>query len=577
MGSLNNISIRKSVIALASVAALAGCATPGVGLSTIGFGGVKVNGYKLSQATNESYRVGQFQTMPRIKTQADLAALDALNEKYVGMMKKAAASGDNEAYAVARHLAAKTMGYRLFINAGSASALASMQAAGINKIKLRPGAYAMLPAFDRISSAEKVASGLHDRYWTMTADASDIIKGVSTMVDTVSRMQDMSLTRPKSLLESIPEGVPYTGVNEAGQPFVVERSKDMFILHNPGKEPVQLDAERLGYVPRLAAPDAVRRKAAPILFNIQRLGHAEFKRIQGAKRVYAQAPNLIIAGNRQIHLDENGNEAQTAEDAKRGAIAYKNLPEYRLAISLWDDRVYGLKERVQFTQACAGVPGARSTMHMSEGQYAEVVGLSCNDSQTVPLYQKTYFSTGEGMIQTWASVVKDNATREQAKRALALNAAGELMLSVAPVYGNFDSAARCATGSSITSRTMKVADPSLAAADLAAFVGLSDDPSMFDKALDCLGAVPLVGSAAGAAANTSRLAKLDIGKLKQIEQSLQLFDTNLVSGKKWAESAETISQFKNQNAVKVAKVFYETAQADNQIQQVDTATSLITL
>lgn len=573
----------RAVVGVTLAALLAsGCASVGGG----GRGGVraatampwmKVNGVTLTRTSDEAFRVGKLAGLPLPKDQADARALSGLTAAYVKVAKAALARGDAETFVVARHFASKSAALQAATFGASKVAVATMAQGGMSQVVIPAGGYSMLPAFDRLEGdGKKLAGALPAGYWSMTADASKALGMANQILSGAVQIQGLLTEKPKSALMAMPEGVPYTVRTGDGKTVVVERSKDMLVVHNPGGEAVEVDVEKLGFLPRMLPPSDLRKEAAPILHNMVAVTDHVFINNRAANRVYVSAPNRVTGGDKPVILDENGMIARSPAATARGEAEYQRSPAYRLAVKSIDGNVFNQPERVDFDRQCFGGGGlfgggdsklGSSSMLNYQGSYAEIQELQCRDKLHNTVYSKSYFVGGTGKAQTWDSIVKDRKTRKAVDDAIAELDAANTIASVVPLWGNLDSAAACFGQRPLTEQLYRKHNVGLNVVKLASMVDVAREASFSEWALSCGMAVNILGTpikAAKVVADMGKLSPLMAKKIMDLDRKMSLFDTALMDRKKWSDVAQVLPEG---GGKMLAKVTYDTVQQGAQISQ----------
>jgi outer membrane lipoprotein SlyB len=556
---------------------------------------IRING--MAAFLGGTYHLESFAGLPPVKTMADVRALNAavrhMNALTVAKLKR----GDYDATLVSNHLAARLAEYQLYIASSTRSAIEAMANNVGGASSISPGSYAVLPIFDRggvkpvvLSVAEapnpfiafQPADGVQ-----VAASGLDALLGVLSGGNRQPQQQRAAATEAIESLGSMPIGTPVT----LPSGVVVERTVDSFVVHNPNKTTASVNLGELGYLPPVREPGTNRKTAGKIMLQTMESTHQVFERTLTTlhEGVWPAAPNGITADGRQTAvIDVGGSITQDPKKSAEAAKEYRRIGSpFRLSMDAVEQAL-GSSERQQFQQQC--LPGGRNHTFGVDftGAYAEIVVLWCGNGRTArnhDVYERQFYLTETGMLQTWSSLLKDAGTVSLLKEFDKLAEANENLVQIIPVVGNIESGFKCVAGggSSLTRNTM-VLDSAAARVDSSrAFVKTFYDPYAVPgwdagRALDCAAALPAVGGLAKTAGQIGKGLDARLAtRGNEIYDALKMFDTALTSRVAPAETAQTLSRLSDgsQAAGLIAKTYYDGIQTAKSF--VDFSSSLMAL
>lgn len=317
--------------------------------------------------------------------------------------------------------------------------------------------------------------------------------------------------------DALPVGVPVTLQNGV----VVERTADAFVVHNQTGRAQPVALEELGYMPPLAELPDHHVQAKPILDGI----------VESQERVFWHAdnpldfevrvgqPNRIIQARedwaqayRMDPVGQLSDDMQLTREAE--SMAKDEWSPFGYAIRL-AERSMRTREYLSFVEGCrhAGQTlGVYSVPHRKfDGPSNELIVYTCSTLSNRELdgdIEKRQFYIGpEGMIMTWSSLMRQEATQARIAEFDERTRAMEHLVQIIPIAGNFESGAKCLT-SGRRSYTRGVAQRQRFNAYEYArgFIGddysINEDYGGADHVIDCLAMIPAAGSVALAAINT---------------------------------------------------------------------------
>lgn len=535
-----------------------------------------------------TFEMGRFSGLPRARTSEDMSALSGIIKFYRDTTVKAVRNGDYEAAMMANHLAAKFADYQSSLAAGSRAAVQSMLDHGTGNIDLPAGAYAILPAFDRyeeesikFSFADWPYGPAHEVAVNDLDTKMDIAQGILNLVSDKPRTNRQRTTKSLGIEKamSLPLNQPYTLTNGA----VLERTKDSFILHNPGVGPVRVDVQKLGYLPPIRTPSNARKIAGQILAEMNRTTFElvwEVGNVVGGINV--EPPNKVLftrlggaARPAAFHIE--GRLARNAEEVLSSKRAYETPGSpFRLAM----DSRYGMEkslERNQFRSQCfamaRNVAGGYFFLDFLKGTYGEIVDLQCvrkrsaDDKEGELIYSRRYYVTDSGQVKSWESLMRDQETANKLKDLDQTIEARENIVQLLGFLGNVESGLKCTNSTTMSKSFTMYNDPAAAALDskrsfVSDIYSMDADSSAFDRASNCASALPVLGSAAKLglkAAELASLGKYVDGFGKPLVSAMKFFDEGLLAQRGWDTVAASLP-LKSQQSMDLAKWIYDSMQ-----------------
>lgn len=557
---------------------------------------IRING--MAAFLGGAYYLEPFAGLPPVKTMADVRALNQavrhMNALTGGYLKR----GDYDAALVSNHLAARLAEYQLYIASSTRAAVEAMANNVGGTSSIAPGSYAVLPIFDRggvkpvvLSAAEapnpfvafQPADGVQ-----VAASGLDALLGVLGGGNRQPQQQRAAAMEAIESLGSMPIGTPVT----LPSGVVVERTVDSFIVHNPNKAMASVNLGELGYLPPIREPGANRKTAGKIMLQTMESTHQVFERtlIPLREGVWPAAPNIIAVDGRQTAVvDTSGTITQDSKKSAESAKEYRRTGSpFRLSMEAIEQAL-GSGERQQFQQQCLGSVGRSHTFGVDfTGAYAEIVVLWCGNGRTArnhDVYERQFYLTETGMLQTWSSLMKDAGTVSLLKVFDKLAEANENLVQIIPVVGNVESGFKCVSGgsASLTRVAMTVGRDAQKVDETRAFVKTIYDPYTAPgwdagRVLDCASALPAVGGMAKTAGQIGKGLDVRLAtRGNEIYDALKLFDTALTSRVAPVEAAQTLSKLSDgsQAAGFIAKTYYDGIQTAKTFK--DFSSSLMTL
>lgn len=309
----------------------------------------------------------------------------------------------------------------------------------------------------------------------------------------------------------------------------VERRADSMVAYNPSGFSVELPLKDLNYLPAIAAPGSVRKAAAPFMHAMR----DSVMRIAKQQYTYTTIapPNLVTVGRERITythpLDNLGNLSANKDSSSKGVKAYQTNPAYKMAIDI-NANLGKIPVIDEFTARCK--QKMYGFMYEFKGDYAEIVRFSCTQSWS-PMYSKDFYVTGDAAVQTYESLLNDKKIIQDMEKEVAKGEALDDVLSFVPVVGNIENALQCAgltSGAQYMNLARISGSKQMNMAQLAGWQPSQTETSLVDTAMNCVGAIPVLGNigrgAKIAASGTSALNKADLAaKAGKYTEMLDIF------------------------------------------------------
>lgn len=580
----------RPVAAAILIAALTGCATTGPNQNVFyGTGNsFRMNGLLVSELQADTFGPGVSRLT--VKSRADGEAMDKLIGFYTSKASEAVAKGDAEAFAVAWHLSKKLAGARLE-QLASTEVFVNNLAKTKNGIGSLPGgARVFLPNTlydDRggVQNKKKRAS-IED----LMMEAADVLAGftpnwgdapkVAALGDSVKAILGSVGTAGTSeqrldatALGSMTVGSAYSVRDSLGNKYIVEKSADGIILHNPDSAPTKVDLNQLNFMPILEKPAQYRYEAARIVRNINGLFEAALKyeaNSRGGLSIgghHSITPNQIRLGDKTGFLNTDGTLASTDLPAVRKL--YSSNRAYKLAVDLTTQEDLAKDNNfISFKYSCSN-----RSFRVRHGDALEYATYSCRDNKNQITYSRTYVIGNSFVAQNWDSILKDRGYVDVLKSASQAAKVVEAVAAFTPFIGNLDGAARCADVEAFSYRFANSAMTSSINADVKNFVSFTPEretPSSIGKVLDCAQGIGAIGTVRKRISDASNFARLEniytSPAYKKTTDLMSMFDTDIFYSKKDFDKITAVANtFSSPTAAFLAKVFYDKAQQVNDI------------
>lgn len=580
----------RPVAAAVLVAALTGCATTGPSQNVFyGTGNsFRMNGLLVSELQADTFGPGVSNLT--VKSRADGEAMDKLIAFYTSKATEAVAKGDAEQFAVAWHLSKKLAGARLEQLASTEVFVNNLAKSKNGTGTLPGGARVFLPNNlynDQVAAQGKKNRASIEDYLMEAADVlagftpnwadapkvaalGDSVKGLLGSVGTTNASEQRL---DATALGSMAVGSAYSVRDSLGNKYIVEKSQDGIILHNPGSAPTKVDLNQLNFMPILEKPEQYRYETARIVRNINALFEGALKyeasSLGGLSTGghHSIAPNQIRLGDKVGFLNTDG--TLSATDLPNVRKSYSSNRAYKLAIDLTTQEDLAKDNNfISFRYSCSN-----RTFRVRHGDALEYATYSCRDGKNQISYSRTYVIGNSFVAQNWDSVLKDRGYVDKLKSASQSAKLVEAAAAFLPFIGNLDGAARCADVEAFSYQLANSAFTSSINSDVKKFVSFTPEretPSTIGKVLDCaqgIGAIGTVRKRLSDASNFARMENLYTSPAyKKTTDLMSMFDTDIFYSKKeFDKITEVANTFSSPTAAFLAKAFYDKAQQVNNI------------
>lgn len=332
----------------------------------------------------------------------------------------------------------------------------------------------------------------------------------------------------------------------------VERRNDFLVVYNSAPTPVLLPLSKLNYLPPMEAMSAKRAAAAPYIVSMTQAlwDHSIYIYFEGgAPNCEIGPPNKATCGvpEHSRVYDENG---RFTNDGRSGVQAYKSNAAYRNAVdyAVW---LQMLKQRRDFRRNCLlQVNGMFNDRSLGAG--ANIEQLACfQRNKQAPVYTENLFIGDNLIVKTYDTLMQEKATRERMTKEAQLASAWSDGTAYLPVVGTLENGAKCVglNTSIVQAIYYGIRERYLGQnfRDAAVLAGWKPEApnssSIASTALDCLGAVPLVGPASKGAKTASTLTHAEALR-EAAGRSAQLFETvqSAALSKDWSSMAKKLNE-----------------------------------
>lgn len=567
------------------VASLVGCATTGPGQNVfMGTGNsYRMNGLLVSELEADSLGVGASRLT--IKSRADADAADKLVRLYADKAAKAAATGAASDFAVSWHLAKNIAQSRIEQTVATEMFMSDLGSRKDGIASLPGGGRVFLPKtlYDAAPEGRKRVS-LEDLMFGEVGVAMDeapnwagTIKVAALGNALGSLLNQVSTTEPdqqsnKGVLGAMKVGTAYSARDSLGNKYIVEKTANGIVLHNPGRAPTKVDLAQLNYMPQLDRPEQYRYQAAKIVEKINSEIQAAFthdlKRSAavGLGGYFSLPPNGFQLGDQVGYMSTDGSYSAGEQPAVRKLYstdrAFKTAVDLTSKENLYNDGIF-----LNFRSNCGAF-----ALRVRHGDALEYATYTCRDAKNNVTYSRTYVLGNGFSAQNWDSMLKDRSY--VAKMKANANAAkfAEAVAAFIPFYGNFEGLARCAGLPSPSAFVTAAVMDSRIEKDVRRMVSYTPEketPSTVGTALDCAQGVASVANMRKLASAGDRALSLNkiFSSPDYIETTklLGLLDTKMHTKAQLSEVAAITDKFASPSAAFVGKLFYDKLQQSNDI------------
>lgn len=587
----------RPVAAAILIAALTGCATTGPNQNVFyGTGNsFRMNGLLVSELQADTFGPGVSRLT--VKSRADGEAMDKMIAFYTSKATEAVAKGDAEQFAVAWHLSKKLAGARLEQLASTEVFVNNLAKAKNGTGSLPGGARVFLPnnlyddqngASDRkkratiedyLMEAANVLAGFTPNWADAPKMAAlgDSVKGLLGSVGTTNPSEQRL---DATALGSMAVGSAYSVRDSLGNKYIVEKSQDGIILHNPGSAPTKVDLNQLNFMPILEKPEQYRYETARIVRNINALFEGALKyeaSSLGGLSIgghHSIAPNQIRLGDKVGFLNTDG--TLSASDLPNVRKYYSSNRAYKLAIDLTTQEDLAKDNNfISFRYSCSN-----RSFRVRHGDALEYATYSCRDNKNQITYSRTYVIGNSFVAQNWDSILKDQGYVNELKKASNKAKFVEAGVAFLPFFGNLDGAFRCADMQALSYSIANRGFSNSVNDDIKKFISFTpenENPSTIGKALDCAQGIAAVGRIRNGISTVANGLKLEniytSGAYAKTTEIMGLFDTKLrYKAGSFDEISSITNQFSSPAAAFLAKVFYDQTQRVSNLSTLASAT-----
>lgn len=599
---------KATILAVAVAALSAGCATTSGPNQTLFYGAgnsYRQNGLQISELQSGTF--GRGVSRLTVRETNDASAMTALVRYYNAKAIEAISANDPEQFAVAWSLAKKLTAARAEQELASQVFLNDLLSRGNGQAVLPGGGRVFLanqmfsetsvaPATSPKSTSEptkkprnkrtnknqqSMLEGVLDILATFDGDSSAISSTQPIRVAALGNLAgllngqastsgaDGQERMTASVIEGMKIGTAYSVADSLGNKYIVEKTADGLVLHNPGAAPTKVDLKQMNFMPIWEKPAAYRYEAARIYKNMNDHLHGQWSKARQFGVFSTLPPNrFYINGKADGYINVDG----TFSAAESPAIqaAYGTSAAYKLAIdrasfqSMEADPII-----VDFRANCSG-----STWRDYHGETLEYVTYSCVDQRTRAVtYARTFVVGNDMKSQSWDSALKDQAFKDALKDAHGIAKLAEALGNFVPVVGNLDAGLRCAGLDSAIYSYVNNYMSQAVSTDVRKFVSYSpeaDTPSAMNTALDCAQGAAGLASIGSGVSKLAKLAKIEgfvtTPGFQKAMSTMGLLDTEVLYGKETAAKIiDSSKAFSSPTAALLAKTFYDKVQQWNNL------------
>lgn len=568
------------------VASLVGCATTGPGQNVfMGTGNsFRMNGLLVSELEANSLGVGVSRLT--IKSRADADAADKLVRFYADKAAKAAATGAASDFAVSWHLAKNIAQSRIEQTLATEMFMSDLGSRKDGIASLPGGARVFLPKtlYDAAAPEGRKRVSLED---LMFGEVGVAMAEVPNWVGTIkvaalgnalgSLLNQVSTTEPdqqsnKGVLGAMKVGTAYSARDSLGNKYIVEKTENGIVLHNPGRAPTKVDLAQLNYMPQIDRPEQYRYQAAKIVEKINSEIQAAFthdlKRSAavGFGGYFSLPPNGFQLGDQVGYMSADGSYSAGEQPAVRKLYstdrAFKTAVDLTSKENLYNDGIF-----LNFRSNCGAF-----ALRVRHGDALEYATYSCRDAKNNVTYSRTYVLGNGFSAQNWDSMLKDRSYVVKMKASANAAKFAEAVAAFIPFYGNFEGLARCAGLPSPSAFVTAAVMDSRIDKDVRRMVSYTPEketPSTVGAALDCAQGVASVANMRKLVSAGDRALSLNkiFSSPDYIETTklLGLLDTKMHTKAQLSEVAAITDKFASPSAAFVGKLFYDNLQHSNDL------------
>lgn len=497
-----------------------------------------INGLKVTPITGFSPEA--FSGVPPIVTPQDIQAAATAVKQFSKIAKQAQAAGNTELSILSMYWAKRISTVTVGILTASLQSIttntgttASIPAKGL----------VILPAFNQHRESESTAmqallKELKDTFQTANYPTQSVqVADNSGFANALNFLQKINTPQPGQATTSAQSpsqtnanaqitatqtlaGFPKNIVLQLPDGTQILKTDESLTIYNPNDKPISLPLEKLDFMPRTPDLSPARQAAADLMFKI-REGHmawvfGTYAKQSGLFNTIARSPNNLVDlsnGGKTIAYFSQSGDIDTTPTS--GAQAYKKQASYKRAmdtLNAVDKASSPVRAKINICMS-----GSHSSFTVLAGKFANQIQAKCFDgSYSAPrIFSTKTFYIGENkeIIQTMESLMKDKKIQKTMKKALDEGEAASDLLSFAGMVGNVESGLQCIDTYTMTQYAAIAKEFGGAnlkqSFDIAKLSGWAPPDSAewdFDRITACVGAIPLLGTAAVGVKGVGKLA-----------------------------------------------------------------------
>lgn len=500
-----------------------------------------INGLKLTPMTGFSPEA--FAGVPPIVTPADIRTAGEVVRRFSNTAKQAQAAGNTELALVSMYWAKRISSVAFGVLSASMQSIASNQG---TTLTVPAKALIILPGFNHeLTDTQQALAELSNSLARPSYGSVDVADngGFAAGLDYLNKQRNTIQLAQNTALPPQIKGFPKNVVMKLPDGTQVLKTDDALTVYNPNDRPISLPLEKLTFMPRTPVPSAARIESARLMLKMRsafmNFSFGSYGQQNRSFDAAVIAPNTIIdrqRGNKAIaYFGETGDIVMNSQS---GTNAYRRAPAFKAAVDAISSIDYARPTR-DFFNLCK---------NLRLGQFDSLSGTYANKLESV-CYAGSYaapnklniknFYIGEGrgdVVQTMESLMRDKTIQKVMNDALAHGDTISNLLSFAPGVGNVESGLQCAGSHTLAQQQFVSSALGGRALDKAKLAGWTPAPSGewdLGRVANCVGAIPLAGTAASVVKVGSKLAAragVEVlsglgGRLDQVKKVVSMFET----------------------------------------------------
>lgn len=314
--------------------------------------------------------------------------------------------------------------------------------------------------------------------------------GSAALSDALNQMlapkQEPNMQRQRDYVAELPVNTPVRLNNG----LYLERRDDALVVYNPNVSGVELPLKDLNYIPSIPEPGKIRKNATPYMYAMRDAVYKTMLESMGFTTI--APPSYVTVGTiskELMPLNGTGHIARNRQEAEAGKRNYQTNPSYKISVDLLA-KIPAMPAVNSFNTKCK--MKGYGYIYDFKGEYAEILRTSCA-SGSATIYSQDFYVTGDATIQTYDSMASDHKIIRDMEREVAKADAVDNALSFVPVIGNIENALQCAgvTSGAQYLNLMRISGNTMNVAKMAGWK--PTEASMADTAINCVGAIPVIG------------------------------------------------------------------------------------